>query len=159
MSRQNQQRGFAAAVADVCRIVGPNGAIIVPQEPLKTFLYDPQTFRSFCNVPVAVMPSGQKTQFDPHLRSGHLDPDALRTLSREWETQHRRLFIVAASAQTIKGLFPAVPIRPVPTAVNAHFLVQTLVTRPEHVSPAAALVLDRPGSHAVARPAHARRNA
>ena len=106
----------------------------------------PQTFRSFCNVPVAVMPSGQKTQFAPHLRSGHLDADALRSLSHEWAAQHRQLFIVAASTRDDQRPVSCDSDSSVPTAVNAHFLVQTLVTLSRRLSPAAALVRDRPGS-------------
>jgi hypothetical protein len=131
VSRMTQQRGFPTAVSEACRIVGPDGAIVVPQEePQKTWLYDAQTFRSFCNVPVAVMVSGQRTEFAPHLRAGRLDPDALRELSRQWAAQGRKLFIVAGNGHTISTLFPGRPMRIVPVAKNAHQLVQTLVTRP-----------------------------
>jgi hypothetical protein len=130
VSRMTQQRGFPTAVSEVCRVVGSDGAIVVPQEPQKTWLYDPQTFRSFCNVPVAVMLSGQRTQFAPHIQSGRLDPVALRALSREWARHGRKLFIVAASAQTIQALFPGRNLRIGPLAKNVHQLVQTLVTRP-----------------------------
>jgi len=149
VSRMTQQRGFPTAVAEVCRVVGSDGAIVVPQEAQKTWLYDPQTFRSFCNVPVAVMVSGQRTQFAPHLPPGRLDPDALRTLSRDWAGQRRKLFIVAGNAQTIRALFPGRALRIVPPVKNVHQLVQTLVTRPaayqeERVTFAIARVPEQP---------------
>ena len=76
------------------------------------------------------MVSGQRTQFAPHLPPGRLDPEALRSLSRQWAAQGRKLFIVAGTAQTIATLFPGRPMRIVPPAKNGHQLVQTLVTRP-----------------------------
>jgi hypothetical protein len=117
-------------VNEVCRVVGAHGAIVVPQESQKTWFYDPQTFRSFCNVPVAVMLSGQRTQFAPYLGAGRLDPAVLRALSREWAAHGRKLFIVAGDAQTIRTLFPGRALRIVPPVSNVHQLVQTLVTRP-----------------------------
>jgi hypothetical protein len=76
------------------------------------------------------MLSGQRTRFAPYLAPGRLDPDALRSLSRQWDAQHRRLFIVAGSGQTVSKLFPGHPMRIVHVVRNVHQLVQTLVTRP-----------------------------
>jgi hypothetical protein len=76
------------------------------------------------------MVSGQRTQFAPHLPAGRLDAGALRTLSRDWAAQKRKLFIVAGNAQTIRTLFPGRAIRIGPAVKNVHQLVQTLVNRP-----------------------------
>ena len=132
VSRMTSQRGYPSAVQDACNIVGRSGAIVVPQEssPL-TWLYDPQTLRSFCNVPVAIMLSGQRSALSTRLPGGKLDPRLLHTLAREWEHQHRTLFIVAGSARTIRKLFPFATIRVVPGVANPHLLVQTLVSRPD----------------------------
>ena len=45
--------------------------------------------------------------------------------------QHRKLFLVAGNAQTIRKLFPGAVVRIVPGQVNLHLLVQTLVSRPD----------------------------
>jgi len=131
VSRMADQRGYPPVVQDACRIVGASGAIVVPQEaaPL-TWLYDPQTLRSFCNVPVAIMLSGQKSALSTRLPGGKLDPRLLHTLAQEWARQHRQLFIVAGNARTIRKLFPRAVIRVVPGKANPHLLVQTLVSRP-----------------------------
>ena len=99
--------------------------------PPLTWLYDPQTLRSFCNVPVAIMLSGQKSPLSTRLPGGKLDPRLLRTLAREWAEQHRTLFLVAGNAQTIRKLFPGAVIRIVPGRANPHLLAQTLVSRPD----------------------------
>jgi hypothetical protein len=131
VSRLTDQRGFPPVVQDACRIIGKRGAIVVPQEasPL-TWLYDPQTLRSFCDVPVAIMLSGQKSALSTRLPGGKLDPTLLRTLAQEWHTQGRTLFVVAGGARTIRKLFPFAVVRPVAGASNPHLLVQTLVSRP-----------------------------
>jgi hypothetical protein len=132
VSKMTDQRGYPPVVQDACRIVGRNGAIVVPQEaaPL-TWLYDPQTLRSFCNVPVAIMLSGQKSALSTRLPGGRLDPRLLHDLARQWQQQHRELFVVAGNARTIRKLFPRAAIRVVPGRANPHLLVQTLVSRPD----------------------------
>jgi len=132
VSRMTDQRGFHAAVLDACRVVGDRGAVVVPQEsaPL-TWLYDPQTLRSFCDVPVGIMLSGQKSSLSTRLPGGKLDPKLLRQLARRWSAEKRQLFIVAGDARTIRRLFPGTPVRVVTRHVNTHLLVQTLTSRPD----------------------------
>ena len=134
VSAMNDQRGFHAAVLDACRIVGDKGAIVVPQEaaPL-TWLYDPQTLRSFCDVPVGIMLSGQRSSLSTRLPGGKLDPKLLRSLARQWAGEKRQLFVVAGNARTIRKLFPLATVRIVPRHVNRHLLEQTLTSRPGHV--------------------------
>jgi hypothetical protein len=131
VSRMTDQRGFPPVVQDACRIVGTRGAIVVPQEaaPL-TWLYDPQTLRSFCDVPVAIMLSGQKSALSTRLPGGKLDPRLLHALAQQWAQQDRQLFIVAGNARTIRKLFPNATVHIVPGRVNPHLLAQTLVSRP-----------------------------
>jgi hypothetical protein len=131
VSRMNDQRGFHAAVLDACRIIGDDGAIVVPQEaaPL-TWLYDPQTLRSFCDVPVGIMLSGQKSALSTRLPGGKLDPKVLRSLARQWAAEKRTLYIVAGNAKTIRKLFPLTSVSTVPKHVNKHLLEQTLTSRP-----------------------------
>ena len=135
VSRMTQQRGFHTTVMAVCKTVGKNGAIVVPQESSLTWLYDPQTLRSFCNVPVAIMLSGQKSHFAPRLPDGRLDADVLRTLAQDWAREHRVLYLVAAGPRTINKLFPGLPLRGVRVGRNPHLLEQTLVTRPDSYKP------------------------
>jgi hypothetical protein len=129
VSQMTQQRGFPRAVEDACRIVGPRGAVIVPQEtkPL-TWLYDPQTLRSFCDVPVGISRSDGTG-------GAELDANALRTLARQWAREDRKLFIVAGSRRAIAELFPGANVRTVRAATNPHLLVQTLVRRPDAYNP------------------------
>ena len=124
VSQMTQQRGFPRAVEDACRIVGPRGAVVVPQEskPL-TWLYDPQTLRSFCDVPVGISRSGGAG-------GAKLGANALRTLAQQWAREHRKLFIVAGSRGAITRLFPGANVRTVRAATNPHLLGQTLVRRP-----------------------------
>jgi len=117
-------------VLSVCRTVGKNGAIVVPQETTLTWFYDPQTLRSFCNVPVAIMLSGQESNFTPRLPDGRLDSDVVRTLAQQWAKEGRQLYLVAGRARTIRQLFPGLLLRAAPAGKNPHLLEQTLVTRP-----------------------------
>jgi len=133
VAQMNDQRGFHAAVLDACHIVA-NGAVVVPQESVPlTWLYDPQTLRSFCNVPVGIMLSGQKSSLSTRLPGGKLDPKLLRRLAKQWAGEKRQLFIVAGSARTIRKLFPFATVRIVSRRVNKHLLVQTLTSRPGDV--------------------------
>lgn len=132
VSRMTDQRGFPPVVQQACRIIGKNGAVVVPQEVASsTWVYDPQTLRSFCDVPVAVMLSGQRSALSTRRPDGRLDPQLLRTLARQWANQNRHLFIVAGIPRTITKLFPNVTVRLVPEAINSHLLAQTLVSRPD----------------------------
>jgi hypothetical protein len=131
-----QQRGFETAVTKVCNRIGSRGAVIVPQErsPL-TWYYDPQTLRSFCDVPVAIMGSGQISPLTPPLGNATLTPAELRALAREWKTQNRKLFVVSASWRTSARLVPHVKRRVVIVRSRNRLLEQTLVRRPDRYQP------------------------
>jgi hypothetical protein len=136
VTQMTQQQGFETAVKKVCNRIGSRGAVIVPQEaaPL-TWYYDPQTFRSFCNVPVAIMGSGQTSALTPRLNNARLSPAGLRALAREWAAQGRRLFVVAANRSTINSLVPHARPRVFRVLRTDHLLEQTLVRRPDSYQP------------------------
>ena len=145
VTQMTQQRGFETAVTRVCNRIGPRGAVIVPQEaaPL-TWYYDPQTLRSFCNVPVAIMGSGQSSALAPQLNDAKLSPAELRALAREWAAQGRRLFVVATNRSTINSLVRHARPRVVSVRRTDHLLEQTLVRRPDSYQPERLLFLVAP---------------
>ncbi len=131
VSRMTEQRGMLTLVRRTCKVVGPQGAIVLLQDPVATtFLYGPQTFRSFCNVPVAVMSSGvSKLLIRPS--KGHLDGGALRQLALDWASEGRRLFAVSEHPRVIARLFPGSHISSIPPVTNKYLLVQELAHRPD----------------------------
>jgi hypothetical protein len=114
-----EQRGEYATVRAACRLLGPRSAVVVLQE--KSFVHqnDPQTLRSFCNVPVAAMTT-------------KADPAVLRDLARRWRVDGRQLFVVAEFPATIQQALPGVAVRTTPVATNRHLLNYTLLWRPSH---------------------------
>jgi hypothetical protein len=131
-----QQHGFDVAVAKVCKRIGPHAAVVVPQEaaPLTWYL-DPQTLRSFCDVPVAIIATGQRTGVTPRLPGGHFGAAALRDLARQWAAQKRDLYLVAGSTYTAGRFVPGVRPRVILARPGHHLLEQTLVTRPNRYQP------------------------
>ena len=123
VSRMTEQRGLFPVIASACKVLGHDGAVVVLQEPNSTLWQsDPQTLRSFCNVPVTVMVNR---------------PDAglLHTLAAQWRAQGRRLFVVASAPVTIKRLLRHADLRPTGRRTNPHFLEQTLTRIPDKYQP------------------------
>ena len=145
VTQMTQQQGFETAVNKVCNRIGSRGAVLVPQEsaPL-TWYYDPQTFRSFCNVPVAIMGSGQTSALAPRLNNARLSPADLRALAREWAAQGRKLFVVAANRSTIKSLVPRAKPRVYRVRRTDHLLEQTLLRRPDSYQPEQLVLMVAP---------------
>jgi hypothetical protein len=112
-----EQRGEYAPVEAVCRMLGTNSAVVVLQESSFVHQNDPQTLRSFCNVPVAVM-------------LGKPNASALLDLARGWSSDGRRLFVVSESPATIRQALPRVPVRVTSPGTNPHLLNATLLWRP-----------------------------
>jgi hypothetical protein len=81
------------------------------------YLSDPQTLRSFCDVPVAVM-------------LGSVDRGLLHTLALQWKAEGRQLFVVSQFPETIRQSFVRARVHSTPRRVNAHLLEQTLTRRP-----------------------------
>jgi len=114
-----EQRGEYATVRAACRLLGPRSAAVVLQESSFVHQNDPQTLRSFCNVPVSVMTT-------------KADPAVLRDLARRWRVDGRQLFVVAEFPATVRQALPGVAVRTTPVATNRHFLNYTLLWRPSH---------------------------
>ena len=130
----------------MCNRIGSHGAVIVPQEaaPL-TWYYDPQTLRSFCNVPVAIMGSGQTSALTPRLNDAQLSPAALRALSRRVgragpEVVRRRRRTGARS----DSLVPHARPRVFRVRRTDHLLEQTLVRRPDSYQPERLVLMVAP---------------
>lgn len=115
-----EQRGEYSAVEAACRMLGPKSAAVLLQGS-ESFSYknDPQTLRSFCDVPVAVM-------------LGKPSASVLRELARRWSSYGRQLFVVSDSPETIRQVFPDLPVRVTRVATNHHLLNYTLLRRPSH---------------------------
>jgi hypothetical protein len=86
------------------------------------YLSDPQTLRSFCDVPVAVM-------------LGRPDTGLLHSLSGEWHAAGRRMFVVAFAPQTIMRALPHARLQKTGRRINTHFLEQTLTRAPDKYTP------------------------
>jgi hypothetical protein len=126
VSRMTEQRGLFPVINSACTILGHDSAVVVLEELQSTvWQSDPQTLRSFCDVPVTVMVN-------------HLDRGVLHSLSAQWRAQGRRLFVVASSPVTIKRILPHADLRPTGRRTNLHFLEQTLTRVPDKYQPETA---------------------
>ncbi len=121
--RMTEQRGLFSAITTTCKTLGHDSAVVMLQELRSVaYLSDPQTLRSFCNVPVAVM-------------LGSPDLDALHELAAQWKAQGRKLFVVTEYPQTIRQYFPRARVHSTPRKLNSRLLEQTLTRRPSHYRP------------------------
>lgn len=122
-----EQRGLFPVITDACNKIGPNGAVVLLQEAQRpksiAYLSDPQTLRSFCDVPVVVM-LGNKAR-----------PLLLRTLAGEWATKGRRLYLVSEYEQAILREFPQAKVHPTIIGEETHLLEPTLLRRPSKYNP------------------------
>jgi hypothetical protein len=121
VTRMSEQRNLMPVITNACRIIGHNSAVVVLQDVAPAsvvYLSDPQTLRSFCDVPVAVMLKRP-------------DTGLLHSLSGEWQAVGRRMFVVAFAPQTILRALPHARLQKTGRRTNTHFLEQTL-TRPPH---------------------------
>jgi hypothetical protein len=136
VASMTQQRGFDVAVKKVCKRIGPHAAVVVPQEaaPLTWYL-DPQTLRSFCDVPVAIIGTGQRSKVTPRVRDGQFGAAALRDLARQWAAQKRQLYVVAGTPYAAGRFVPGVRPRVILSSRGGRLLEQTLVTRPNRYQP------------------------
>jgi hypothetical protein len=119
VSRMTEQRGQYAAVRAVCELLGPQSAAIVLRDQ-DSFLYrnDPQTLRSFCHIPVAIM-------------DGTPDGSELREIAKAWSSDGRRLFVVSQAPETIRRALPGLAVRTTAEATNRHLLNSRLLWRPD----------------------------
>ena len=124
-TRMTEQRNLLPVISAACRILGHDSAVVVLQDvapPSVVYLSDPQTLRSFCDVPVAVM-----------LRRP--DTGLLHSLSGEWQAVGRRMYVVAFVPQTILRALPHARLQKTGRRTNAHFLEQTLTRPPDKYTP------------------------
>ncbi len=125
----SEQRGFLAIVQDACVDIGPHAAVVVLERDDSDLFDDwiPQALRGWCGAEVGVA-------------RGPARADALVGLSKAWNGQGRRLFVVAKSSDAISRVLPRVAIVSTPQAVNTRFLAQSLTHRPDAYA-AQALVI------------------
>ena len=123
VSQMTEQRGLFPVVTKACKIIGPNGAVVILKENGSVvYMSDPQTFRSFCNVPVTVL-------------NGTPNAGLLHKLAARWKKLGKRLYVMAGVRGTITRLFPNADVQPTGTRTNPHFLEQTLTRRPTKYAP------------------------
>jgi hypothetical protein len=124
VSLMTEQRGLLPVIQTTCRVIGPKSAVVVLKELPRSVVYlsDPQTLRSFCNVPVAIF-------------SLRASPRLLHTLSDQWAAEGRRLFVISEYPETIKALLPRAEIVTTGRRVNKHLLELTLTRPPRRYSP------------------------
>jgi len=125
VERMTEQRNLFPVISTACQILGHNSAVVVLQDvapPSVVYLSDPQTLRSFCDVPVAVM-------------LGRPDTGLLHSLSGAWQVAGRRMFVVAFAPQTILRALPHARLQRTGRRINSHFLEQTLTRAPDKYTP------------------------
>ena len=147
LTQMTEQRGLFPVVTDACKLIGPNGAVVIPAETTQpqsiVYLADPQTLRSFCNVPVVVM-------------VGPPRPALLRTLASEWAAKGRRLYLVSEFEAPIRREFPRAQVRPTVVGQELHLLAPTLLHRPDHYTADQFHIAARVPAHGRRRPPGAR---
>jgi hypothetical protein len=123
LTEMTEQRGLFPVIADACPQIGRKGAVVMLQESLPpqsmAYLSDPQTLRSFCDVPVVVM-------------LGKPQAPTLQLLADEWRAKGRRLVLVSEYPQTISRVFPQAPVHPTLVGEELHQLQPTLLGPPRH---------------------------
>jgi hypothetical protein len=117
-----EQRTYPNALRDACRVTGDDAAIVVLKDasgPLALLAdWVPQTLRSWCDVPVAVMA--------PTAESGA----ALAQLASSWTREGRRLWVVADADTAIRNVLPAARPQRTPVSVNPYLLERAVLHRP-----------------------------
>lgn len=121
VSQMTEQRGLFAVITDACTKLGRRSAVVILPElkapASSVYRADPQTLRSFCDVPVVVM-------------LGAPQPAELQLLATQWRAKGRALMLVSEYPQTILRVFPSVPVRPTLVGQEPHLLERTLLRRP-----------------------------
>jgi hypothetical protein len=115
-----EQRGLFSVITDACTKIGPKGAVVMLAETRPrsdAYLSDPQTLRSFCDVPVVVMPGGTRAP-------------ALLLLATQWRANGRQLFVVSEFPASILRVFPNALVQPTIVGEDLHALEPTLVGSP-----------------------------
>jgi hypothetical protein len=117
----SEQRAFLTVVNSVCDQVGDHGAILMLERDYHD-LYDdwlPQTFRSWCGVPVAT-------------RRGKVDTAEVKRLADQWAAEGRTLYVASSDSGVIDRLLPGSHVLPTPVVTNPWQLEATATRRPSH---------------------------
>jgi hypothetical protein len=117
----SEQRAFLTLVNSVCDQVGDHGAILILERDYQD-LYDdwlPQTFRSWCGVPVAA-------------RRGKVDTAEVKRLADQWAAEGRTLFVASKDSGVIDRLLPGSHVLTTPVVTNPWQLEATVTRRPSH---------------------------
>jgi hypothetical protein len=125
VSQMTEQRNLFPIITNACKIIGPHGAVVVLQQQAPksvAYLSDPQTLRSFCDVPVVIAARGAR-------------PQAIRRLAARWRDQDRQLFVVDEHGQAIRQMFPTANVRSTGRRADLHILEQTLTRIPSKYAP------------------------
>ena len=128
LSQMTEQRGLLPVITDACQKLGPKSAVVILPEPppparqSTVYLSDPQTLRSFCDVPVVVM-------------LGNPQPAKLQLLAAQWRIKGRVLMLVSEYPRAILRAFPQAQIHPTIVGQELHLLEPTLTRRPAHYTP------------------------
>jgi hypothetical protein len=121
VSQMTEQRGLFVMIADACKQIGPKGAVVMLQESLppqsNAYLGDPQTLRSFCDVPVVVALG------TPRLPQ-------LQLLADQWRAKGRRLVLASEYPQAILRVFPHAQVHPTLVGEESHQLQPRLLGPP-----------------------------
>jgi hypothetical protein len=125
VSQMTEQRELLPVITDACTKLGRQSAVVILPERWKprsnVYLANPQTLRSFCDVPVVVM-------------FGKPQPVKLQILATQWRAQGRALMLVSEYAQTILRAFPRAQVIPTVVGQEQHLLERTLLRRPSSYS-------------------------
>ncbi len=113
----SDQRGYLAITRDVCAVVAGDAVIAIDGERAGSTL--PQTLRSYCDVPVALLPAGAA------------DPAPVSELAAAWAAADgRQLHLIAATEEAVAALVPGADIRRLGPYVNDHALEATVTRVP-----------------------------
>jgi hypothetical protein len=123
----SEQQGYASVIRDVCGLSGRDAAIVVVADDVGiVHEWIPQSLRSWCDVPVAILP-----------RESADRAETLRRLAAEWADEGRTLYVVSGIPGTIAGLLPDAELSMTRVAHDRHFLERTLLERPAAYAPGA----------------------
>ena len=120
LRRVTEQRGYVAVVRDACATIGRNAAVVVLRsENDPTYLTVPQTLRTWCGVPAAILRGSVTDQ-----------AAALHRLGRKADGTNQRLWVVAGDPRTIVSVLPDTVPQSTRVVTNPYKLELTLVRRP-----------------------------
>jgi hypothetical protein len=125
VSEMTEQRSLFSVVTDACTKIGPRGAVVMLAETRPrsyAYLSAPQTLRSFCDVPVVVMP-------------GRTRAPGLLVLANQWRAKGRRLFVVSEFPVSILRVLPNAVVQPTLVGEELHMLEPTLSGAPSNYAP------------------------